>query len=299
MSRQIRTDRTVQGLDAALSDLISRAHATDNQPPFNDQTRIALATGSAQIITAENEAGTLLGVAVRDGAGFEAVIDPSARGLGHGGALIAALLDTPGGAEITSAWAHGDHPGAAALARRHAFSRKRVLYRLARALDAGTPSDARDTPPSLAITTFDADRDADDWVALNARVFATHPEQGAILRADLDARIAEDWFDPRSFLLVRDAATHALIAYNWLKIEPGSEDGEIYVIGVAEEAAGRGLGRHLMNAGLARFVELGLSTASLYVDDSNAGAVALYRSLGFETDTVDVQYRRPQPGVRS
>lgn len=142
-----------------------------------------------------------------------------------------------------------------------------------------------------AIVAFRVGGDEAEWVALNARVFATHPEQGRVTADDLRAREAEPWFDARDFLVARDASGR-MIGYNWLKIDPGESTGEIYVIGVDAASAGQGLGRRLMRAGLARLAERGCTSATLYVEADNEPAVRLYRSLGFADHTVDVQYRR-------
>jgi mycothiol synthase len=145
----------------------------------------------------------------------------------------------------------------------------------------------------LALSTFDPDRDADDWLRLNALSFASHPEQGSQTREDLEARRAEAWFSPEDFLLARDAAG-ALVGFCWLKVEAADEglEGEIYVLGVHPERAGVGIGRSLLRAGLDRLRRRGVRSVSLYVEEDNASAVRLYRSEGFTDAAVDVQYRR-------
>jgi mycothiol synthase len=139
------------------------------------------------------------------------------------------------------------------------------------------------------IEDFRPDHDDDAWVALNARVFASHPEQGKLTLDDLHARMTEPWFDAADFLVARKDG--AIVGYNWLKVETPDEPGEIYVLGVDPAVAGRGLGRALMIAGLRRLRARGCRTAALYVEADSEGAVHLYRSLGFTDHTIDVQYR--------
>ena len=116
-------------------------------------------------------------------------------------------------------------------------------------------------------------------------------EPRAPTETGLSDREAEEWFDPGDFLVARDRSGR-MVGYNWLKLEPGSDEGEVYVLGVSEDAAGRGLGRRLMLAGFERLRERGRTSSTLYVDADNAGAVHLYRSLGYADRTIDVQYRR-------
>ncbi len=104
--------------------------------------------------------------------------------------------------------------------------------------------------------------------------------------------MAEDWFSAENFLLAH-GPDGDLVGFNWLKVEPENpHSGEIYAIGVHPESSGKGIGRRLMDAGLARLDTIGATSATLYVEADNTAAVALYRSLGFTEHTIDVQYLR-------
>ncbi|MCW4458538.1 mycothiol synthase [Microbacterium sp. MPKO10] len=269
--------------DERLGDIIAAARETDGQPPFSDQSIVEARAGGRHVFDVVAADGAVTGAAIArdaDPAEFELVIAPQHRGRGHGRVALSELLSRYDGEVLT--WAHGDHPAAARLAASARLSRIRTLYQLRMPLD-GVSRDV------ATFDRFDADRDADGWVALNARVFADHPEQGRISRADLDARMSEPWFRAEDMLVARSDAGE-LIGYNWLKVT--GDIGEIYVLGVDGSAAGRGLGRALTEAGLAHLAERGCRQAALYVDDDNPRAVHLYRSLGFADHTVDVQYRR-------
>ncbi len=302
-------------LNAAISGITAEAETLDGYQPFNEQTLLDLSAGrrTPLILSA---GGNHVGAVVTGRGELDLVVRPSARRLGHAGAALAELLpDTPG--ELT-AWSHGDHPGARALAARFGFTADRTLLQLRRPLPAaghgaeetgaaGTGAARTGAARTGAARTAGADEarraeveisafrpgaDDADWVNLNALVFADHPEQGALTVADLEDRRAEPWFDAGDFLLARDAATGRILGYNWLKVEADSPVGEIYVIGVHPDAAGRGLGRRLMLAGLDRLHARGCGAAALYVEADSVGPVGLYRSLGFTDHTVDVQYRR-------
>lgn len=271
-------------VETDIEPVVRAIAAIDGYAPINDQALIDVRSGERTgYLWLDGD--TVLGVAAATDTDAELALVPEVRGRGLGAQLIAAVGS---GRHIETAWAHGDHPAAAVLAARLGFSRDRTLYRLEMPLPETT---AVAEFGDLSLRSFDPETDVDAWVALNARIFHDHPEQGAITAADVRARMREDWFDADNLLMLTDS-DGSLVGYNWLKVVPGESDGEIYVLGVDPARSGRGLGRALMTAGIARFRDLGLTETSLYVDDSNPGALALYRSLGYATDTVDVQYRR-------
>ncbi|SJM71645.1 Acetyl-CoA:Cys-GlcN-Ins acetyltransferase, mycothiol synthase MshD [Gulosibacter sp. 10] len=263
----------------------------DGAAPFNEDTTLNLADRTAHLIEAEGELRALaLSHALEDGTiEAELAVHPQWRAQGLGAELLGALQDAAAAADAPALqlWAHGNHPGGRQLAGAAGFALVRTLYQLE--LPLPETIEAPEFREGERIRPFDRERDGAAWVELNAKVFADHPEQGRLGLDDLDARIAQDWFDAADFLVLESAGGE-MLGYNWLKITP--EEAEIYVIGVAEKAAGRGYGTALMQAGLARIREHGAGCAVLYVDGENERAVALYRRLGFVDRTVDVQYRR-------
>ena len=234
-------------------------------------------------------------------AGFSARLDPErlARQAGEAAADAAAAAVRDLAREATtSVWAHGMLPGAVRLARRHGLEPVRELrrMRLSHAALAALP-EVR-LADGVALRGFVPGQDEQAWLDVNAAAFADHPEQGSLTRADLEDRMAEDWFDPDGLLLAAREADGRLLGFHWTKVEPdvggdGPRVGEVYAVGVSPEAQGLGLGRALTLAGLHRMAEQGVDVVDLYVDADNTAAVALYASLGFELFAADAQYRRP------
>ncbi|MEU8377768.1 mycothiol synthase [Streptosporangium sp. NPDC048865] len=233
-----------------------------------------------------------------EGPSGELVVHPAFRGRGYGRRLLEAVLDRTGG--HLRLWAHGGHPAAEALARSTGFTRTRSLWRMRRSLSSEIPG--FDLPEGVRLRTFEpgtSDREA--WVALNARAFAQHPEQGAWTVEDLERREREPWFDPAGFFLaVRPDGSgdgDRLVGFHWTKVHGDGEHaheplGEVYVVGVDPAERGGGLGRSLTLAGLTYLRSRGLSQVMLYVDEGNPAAVRLYEGLGFTRWDVDVMYRK-------
>jgi len=240
--------------------------------------------------------GVVLYLLRQEGASAELVVHPMSRRRGLGRALVvaataAALEHDPSGR--LRLWAHGDHPSATALALSLGFRRARVLYQMRRSLYA--PIDPPELPEGVTLRAFVPGDDDEGWVALNARAFAGHPDQGRWTLEDLHVRMAEPWFDPDGFLLAEKGG--AVVGFHWTKVhgDPGHDHdpiGEVYVLGVDPTAHGHGLGRALTLAGLRYLRNRGLDQAMLYVDESNVAALALYASVGFARWSTDVSFQR-------
>ena len=67
--------------------------------------------------------------------------------------------------------------------------------------------------------------------------------------------------------------------------------GEVYVIGVDPAAAGGGLGKALLGAGLTYLRSRGNSRVELYVESDHPTAIGLYLGAGFSESSRDALYR--------
>jgi mycothiol synthase len=286
---------------APLRDLVRAATKVDGASPLNEQAMFNLRAGapSASHVLAVLGRHDLVGYAFVDrgdrtqDATAELVVHPDARCRGIGRRLVEAAVKVAHPARLRL-WAHGAHPGAAAMAAHSGFTRVRDLWQMRRSLDLPLPEVA--TPDGVTIRTFEPGVDESRWLAVNARAFANHPEQGETTRADLEARMAEPWFDPAGFFLAERSGE--LVGFHWTKVHGSGAQalGEVYVVGVDPSAQGLGLGTVLTLVGLRHLASLGLSTVLLYVESDNAAAITVYKRLGFTHHSTDVMYlREPSP----
>ena len=293
-------------------ELASSAAEADGNPPLSEQTLVELRSASADpdllrvYLALTHDDGSdpataqeLAGVAVLtaqagDPAGvLELVVHPNYRNKGVGSSLASAVRQDTG--REFKAWSHGNHEAAVKLAARFGYRPVRELWRMRLSHDALTDGlPPAKLPEGVLLRPFVPGQDEDSWLAANAAAFAHHPEQGAMTRADLEARMAEDWFDPNGFLLAVRESDGELLGFHWTKVHPrtGSHPaiGEVYVVGVTPQAQGTGLGKALTLAGIRHLHRSGLDAVMLYVDADNTPAVALYRKLGFVQWDVDVMY---------
>ena len=270
--------------------LASRAREVDGVDPLNEASRLALDAGHAgRVHMAVKEGTTVVAAAFADGlAPVELVVDPDHRRQGHGGSLLTRLM-AAGESEF---WAHGDLPAAQALAAAKHLEPARTLLVLRLEMVAASALRKPPVPDGVTIRTFEPD-DVDAIVQVNGRAFASHPEQGAMDRADFERRAGSDWFDPAGlFVAERDGN---VVGFHWTKVDPSTGSGtnpigEVYVVGVDPTEQGSGLGTSLTARGLRHLHDSGIRTVDLYVEGDNDPALAVYRRLGFTEHARDVLY---------
>jgi mycothiol synthase len=262
---------------SAVRALAGAVEAADGQPPLSDQALTRLASTEVRHVVAW-DGTTLVGYAQLDEASLEIVGVTEALA-----PLLAAFAE-----RRLLVWSHGKRSRLTPILTEHGFHPSRTLHQLRR--EAAAPADLAPVPEGVSIEAFVVGRDEDDWLRVNAASFAGHPEQGQWTRSDLEVREREPWFDPSGFLLAWRG--EVLAGFHWTKIHPDAL-GEVYVIGVDPSAQGIGLGKVLLERGLAYLHSRDCPQVLLYVDDDNTTAMRLYERAGFRRYDLDVQWRSP------
>ena len=316
--RRLDSDET-----AAVTLLVERATEADGVRPLSEHVSLHLRYGGDEGVRhlllygdGRGEKPHLAGYAHLDlsdpvsGASAELVVDPAWRRQRIGRTLLKAVQrEAPDGR--LRLWAHGEHSAAGRLAASMGFTASRELWQMRRSLFAPLPR--AELPEGVHIRHFVPGADDEAWVALNARAFVGHPEQGALTLDDLHRRMAEPWFDAPGFFLAERDADHSasrLVGFHWTKVHGGNDHtqhhddleqhepgrhghepiGEVYVLGVDPSEQGKGLGKALTLIGLHHLRSLGLRDVMLYVEAENQAAIALYERLGFTHWDNDVMF---------
>ena len=255
----------------------------DGLSPLNDSARLVLSGDRpGQLIEA---AGGFAVIDDHDGTILVAVT-PTKRRRGLGSQLLGQALQLR---PRHCVWAFGTLPAAQALARRAGLAPVRELLRMGRDLEAS--STLVEQPPGHEIHTF-TDQDASAIVAVNRAAFTHHPEQGRLSPADFQALTRQPWFDPDGLLTAR--IDDRIVGFHWTK-RHDEVTGEVYVLAVHPDFEGRGIGRHLLEVGLAHLAAVGCRRVELYVEAAESRVVSLYRLAGFEVLSIDTSYRQETP----
>lgn len=280
--------------------LVNASTLVDEMAPLSEHVLIHINLGDGKFdehILATSSSGELVGYLHLDksdevsGPVVEVVVHPQFRGQKVGTRLVEFAMNRLHDNRLRL-WAHGELMSAYALAKKLGFTKARELWQMRRSLYAELPK--LELPANTKIRSFDFSKDKSDWLELNAKVFAAHPEQGRLDKAGLDIRLSETWFKQEGFLISTDDDGN-FTGYNWTKIHGNSVGhpaiGEIYVLGVTPQMRGTGLGRALAIAGLEYLRGEGLAAAMLYVDRDNTSAVKLYEGIGFAHWDTDVMFQ--------
>lgn len=275
--------------------MAGQVEQADGASPLNEAAQLAITSDwsrARHLLALDDEDRALVGYAQFDprDASAQFFISPEHRGKGLGAQLLNQLIVRYSPA---TCWSFGTLEPARKLAERFGFEQTRQLLLMGRELNEVPDFQA---PEGFTIDTY-KNTDINRLVKVNAEAFKDHPEQGAMTETDFRSRFSEDWFKPESLLVARDASGQ-LVGFHWIKIEPESpEEAEVYVIGVAPEHEGKGLGRALLLSGLRHMISRGAKTAKLFVEAANDRVVTLYRNSGFDTLNVDTSYSAPEKPI--
>lgn len=273
----------------SITELAARVSAFDHVEPLNEASLLALRdrVEPRVDIRFETPDGQVMALAFAAGdAPVEVMVDPRFRRGGFGTRMVSAAMSEG----ESSFWAHGDLPGVAQIAKKTGLVAERTLLILRKVFDGVV--EAEIVPAGVTLRAF-RPGDEDSIVAVNARAFAHHPEQGAMDRADLDRRMSSDWFDPSGLFIAERSGD--VVGFHWTKIFELPEMrpvGEVYVVGIDPDAQGCGLGKALTARGLRHLQDAGVAEVILYVEGDNLPALAVYRKLGFKDFKKDVLYRK-------
>ncbi|MDP0398190.1 mycothiol synthase [Tsukamurella strandjordii] len=271
----------------AVLALAAEAAAIDGIGPLSEQFRLGVAGPGPHVLAPDDAGYAGIVIPPAGGAGaIEAVVAPGRRGRGLGRELVAAALDVAG--DGATVWAHGDLPPARAVAAKLGLTPVRTLLNLRRPLTGLDP--APSAPDGVTVRTYAGPSDDTALLAVNNAAFAWHPEQGGWGPEQIAERVNAPWFDPAGLFLAVDDQGQ-LLGFHWTKVaDPAAGIGEVYIVAVAPEGQGRGLGRLLTAAGLHYLADRTLDTVELYVEGDNTAALHTYTRLGFSEHERHVAY---------
>lgn len=269
-----------------LGTLIARIGHHDGVRPTNESADLVIAGHRPGQFILATQGDEVVGFAVIDARDetIQVGVDPDHRRRGHGSALLGAALRAH---PEHTAWAFGTGPGAGELAASMGLHPTRQLLKMARPL-ADEPSPV--VPDGWIIRGF-RPGDAEAVVATNAAAFTHHPEQGKLTVEEFRDLTRQPWFSAEGLLVATpEDATDDIAGFHWTKRQDDTT-GEVYVLAVHPQHAGHGLGRVLLESGLAHLASTGCTEVILFVEASENRVVQMYRSASFVTSNTDTSYR--------
>ena len=144
-------------------------------------------------------------------------------------------------------------------------------------------------PEGWTIRPFDAG-DTTGVVATNAAAFSHHPEQGKLTVEEFQNLTEQPWFSREGLFVASPTDEPDVAGFHWTK-RHDERVGEVYVLAVHPDHSGHGLGRALLEAGLAHLAVIGCTEVILFVEASEERVVEMYRSASFVTINTDTSYR--------
>jgi mycothiol synthase len=234
--------------------------------------------------------------------GVEIVVHPDVRA--DGGVARKLINETRqilagAGGGLMWLWVHHVADARRTLAFEMGFDVQRELAFMRR--DLPERPAVPEPPGGVEIRAYTPDVDDGAFLRVNNAAFADHPENGNWDAEEFRTRRSREWFDPRGLFMAWRGGE--LLGFHWTKWHAHDSDeapahepvGEVYVLAVALAAQGLGLGRLLLQRGLAHLWDADCRRAMLYVDRTSAGAVKLYESAGFVVAHSEVCYETRVP----
>ena len=183
--------------------------------------------------------------------------------------------------------------GGARFAAADGFTSVRELWQMRRPLGADAPPLAPvSLPDGFAARAFEPGRDEQTWLAVNARAFAHHPEQGRLTlrrpaRADGGAVVRPGRLHPRRAGRRRRRRRSRRSTGPRCTVTTAActrRSGRCTWSGSTRRTRGAAWAGAVTLAGAAPPAGLGLAEAMLYVDGDNAAAMRDLHGAGFRTD---------------
>ena len=271
--------RSVPYEAARVREFLVDLAATDGHPPLSEHKISTLGgDGNREGAWSDDTGLCLVAVSVHHrGAGHwatEAALAPRRRTSdGETLALELAVGLVPSG-QRHSVWAF--RPGQIDAALRLGYDRIRAVLRMAGPM----PHDAPVTVPGITIEPM-LDSEVGAYAAINNRAFAHHREQGSLTESEFRSLMALDWFEPEGVHIARSGGR--VVGFCVMKHEHQAV-GEVFLLAVDPDRAGKGIGRSLLRAGFGRLAKRGATRAQAWVDATNVAAVGLYEAVGMAVD---------------